>query len=191
MSLVTELRYRAITGDTATADGAVTARIEEATDLLEEFLERPLESAVRTEAMWPDRIGVLRPLATPITVAADYTIGFGGMTLTGTGPFTSVLGAPFGLPAGGVSVVYTGGFVERTANPTAAHRLPAQIERDIAWAAYAIGHRDAILAGLPAGAASVSVGDVSVSFTGGARGSGDDMTIRWSATTRRYRRRTL
>lgn len=184
MSLVTLARYRAITGDTATADTAVTALIEEATLKLEEDLGRPLESAERIEAMWPDRNGWLFPLALPITVAAGWTID-GNALRGGAWPLTS-----WPESTDYVSVTYTGGYVERTANPTAPNALPLCIERDIAWAAYTLANPESIP--IPSGASSVSVGDISISFgSRGVRATGDDLRIRWSRSTLRHKRRGL
>lgn len=187
MSLVTVARYQAITGDTGTAAASVSALVEEAVDMLEEDLGRPIESAERTEVMWYDRAGFVYPLALPITAAVGWTIE-GTALRDGTVAVTS----PWPGSTETVSVTYTGGFVERTANPGAANVLPAHIERDLAWAAYALGHADQVAAGVPAGARSVAVGDVSVSFGAeGADGSADDMRIRWSRATRRHHRRSL
>lgn len=183
MSLVTVDRYRAITGDEITAASAVSGFVEEAAALLEDDLGRPLEEAERTESMWPDRAGWLWPLATPIVTADGWTID-GHALRAGQWSVN-----PWPNSSDSISVTYTGGFVERTANPSADNRLPATIERDLAWAAYALGSVDEILAGLPAGTTSASVGDISISFDRGARGSADDMRIRWSRVTRRYRRR--
>ena len=99
MSLVTVARYRAITGDTATTASTVTARIEDAVDLLEEVLDRPLESAERTEALTPTRDGKLWPRAVPVTDPGDYTVD--GLALKG-GMFGSTT----------FTVTYTGGWVE-------------------------------------------------------------------------------
>lgn len=190
MSLVTTLRYGAITGDVTTAASAVSALIDEATDMLAEELGRPLTSQERTETMWPSRDGRwVFPLAVPITVAEGYRIEGDG--LRSTAPFANVTSAPF-ESTDTVSVTYTGGFVEPTANVGEPNALPRHLERDIAWAAYALGHVDEILSSIPAGATSISVGDLSVSFGPGASGaSNDDMTIKWSRVTRRHRRRGL
>jgi len=186
MSLVTIARYRAITGDATTSGSDVSARIEEAVDLLEDELDRPLTEAERTETMYPTRDGSLWPHAIPLVTCADYTID--GYRLYGSSapfPATDVLGDPTG-----VSVIYTGGWVERSANPTADNRLPVFIERDLAWAAYALGQtepgRQALA--VPPGASSVSLGDVSVSFANGRTASAPgEANIVWSPKTLRYR----
>jgi hypothetical protein len=187
MSLVTVDRYRAITGDAGTSAELVTARVEEALGMLEEDLGRPIESAERTEVMWYDRAHYLYPQAVPITAAAGWTIE-GNALRDGTVDVVN----PWPASQETVTVTYTGGYVERTANPSAANRLPVHIERDLAFAAYALGHADSIAASVPSGARSVAVGDVSVSFGAtGVTGSTDDLRIRWSRATLRYRRRSV
>lgn len=185
--LVTTERYRIITGDTATAAGTVTAAIEDATALLADELGRPdaLESAERTETMHVGPNGHLRPLAVPVTACAGYE--FDTAQIYGASPDS----APFrGLLASElpttVSVTYAGGFVERTANPSAANRLPVEVERDLAWAAYALAHPSAPVA---PGATSVSLGDASVSYGPSGAPGGGTGAVSWSRATLRWRRR--
>jgi len=184
--LVTVLRYRSITGDQVTGDEAVSARIEEATELLEGELGRPLEQAERTERMQPTRDGLLWPLATPLVAATDYTID--GHGLTGA----SVFGYDFirGGTMTAIDVTYTGGWLERTANPSSAFRLPVHIERDIAFAAQALGQTPTPLA-VPAGASSVSLGDASVTFKDGYHPDPADAGVSWSKETLGYRYRRV
>jgi len=184
--LVTVLRYRAITGDQASSDEAVSARIEEATELLEGELGRPLEQAERTERMQPTRDGLLWPLATPLAAATDYTID--GHALRGSSPFPS--GWDFIGGETALDVTYTGGWVERTANPGSAFRLPVHIERDIAFAAQALGQTPTPLA-VPAGASSVSLGDASVTFKDGYHPDPADAGVSWSKETLGYRYRRV
>ncbi len=184
--LVTVARYRVITGDTTTAASAASAAIEDATSLLSEALGRPeaLKSEARTETMHVDTAGVVRPLAVPVTVAAGYdfdTAALYGASPDST-PFRGIEASD--LPAT-VSVTYTGGWVERTANPSAANRLPSAMEIDIAHAAYRLTHPT--IGSVPAGASSVSLGDASVSYGPSGAPSGADVT--WSRQTMRWRRR--
>jgi hypothetical protein len=188
--IVTVGRYQAITGDTATAAATVSARIEEAVDLLEEHLDRPLEAIERTEVMWPSRDGCwLWPRATPIMVATGHKIEGDGLRpgalgWLGNDPY------PFDLDRT-VTVTYTGGWVERSANPSATNRLPVHIERDLAWVAYALGNPNKIATEIPTGVSSVRLGDVAISFAGGSGSrTVDEMSIRWSRRTRSYRRRS-
>lgn len=188
--LVTVERYRAITGDHDLADTSVTALIEHATELLEDELERPLEQDERTELMWRDREGWLWPRATPIVTAAGWTIEGNGLKPGGlTTPSVGVVDLE---PSSTIEVTYTGGYVERTADPSAPNRLPRSVEDDLAWAAYALGHPSTIGSNLPAGATSVRLGDIAVTWPpGGSERSRNDLTVRWSRTTLRLRRRSL
>ena len=185
--LVTVLRYRAITGDQASSDEAVSARIEEATELLEGELGRPLEQAERTERMQPTRDGLLWPLATPILAADGYTID--GHALSG-GSLVWWFDVASGSSTWAQDVTYTGGWVERTANPSSAFRLPVHIERDIAFAAQALGQTPTPLA-VPAGASSVSLGDASVTFKDGYHPDPADAGVSWSKETLGYRYRRV
>jgi len=182
--LVTVLRYRAITGDQASSDEAVSARIEEAIELLEGELGRPLEQAERTERMYPTRDGLLWPQATPLVAAEGYTID--GHALNGT----FVWWVNDHVVTMAVDVTYTGGWVERTANPSSAFRLPVHIERDLAFAAQALGQTPTPLA-VPAGASSVSLGDASVTFKDGYHPDPADAGVSWSAETLGYRYRRV
>lgn len=182
MALVTVARYRAITGDTATADVAVTARMEDAEDLLIDALGRELASEERTERMWPDRGGWLWPKCTPITAATGYTIDGHGLI--------GVFGPAWPDETGAVDVVYTGGWVERSANPLAANRLPVYIEHDLAWATYALINPDTNVTGYPAGAVSVRLGDAAVTFGPDGPPRPGTAAVKWSRRTLRHRHST-
>ena len=186
MALVTFVRYQTITGDTSTPDYLVSARIEYAVELLEDELGRPLASAVRTETMWPTRDGRLWPKAIPVTDAGDYQVD--GAALYAS-PFPQTFGFIEGTTS--VAVTYTGGWVERTANPVATNRLPTCIERDLAFVAKALGAPGSGgLDGLPAGVKQASVGDVSVTFDG-EPGAPSEAGIAWSTETLGYRYRRV
>lgn len=184
--LVTVERYRVLTGDTTTAASAASAAIEDATDLLADALGRPgaLKSAERTETMHVGDSGRLRPLAVPVTACADLEHDTAQMY--GASPDTTAFRGYFGddLPRT-LEVTYTGGFVERTANPGAANALPAAMEADIARAAYGLVHPT--IGSVPVGAQSVSVGDVSVSW--GASGAPSGADVAWSRGSMRWKRR--
>lgn len=183
--LVTVERYQVITGDTDTPSTAVEERIADATALLEDELARPLEEAERTERMYP-LAGVFYPLATPITDAGDWAVD--GATLR-YGVFGGVPDWLSGTDF--VEVTYTGGYVERSENPDEPNRLPAHVERDLAWAAYALGRPQPALASVPAGANAASVGDVSLSSSSAGGLSAASVGVAWSKATLRLRRRRL
>lgn len=187
--LVTVARYRTLTGDNTTAASAASAAIEDATSLLSEDLGRPdaLDSRERTETMHIDAGGMCRPLAVPVTVCAGFD--FDTAAIHGASPDTG----PFrGLEAGDlpatVAVTYTGGWLERTANPSATNRLPLSLEADIAHAAYHLCH-PATPGAVPAGVSSVSMGDASVSYGPSGAPSGATGAVSWSRQTMRWKRR--
>jgi len=183
MALVTFARYQAITGDIDTPEYLVSARIEYAVELLEDELARPLAAAERTEELWPTRDGRLWPTATPITDSGGYFVD--GLAL-----HASLFPAVFDFVGGttAVTVTYTGGWVERTANPVADNRLPTCIERDLAFAAMALADPTAgSLSGLPAGVTAATVGDVSVTFGPGGAGAASESQVSWSDETLAYR----
>jgi hypothetical protein len=173
--------YQRITGDTETDPAVASARIEEAVDALEDELARPLAQSERTERMWADRAGWFWPRATPIVEAEGYTVDGHGL-----------IGAPAHLSwtyGTGVDVTYTGGWLERTANE-GPFALPACIERDICYAADALGTLPQFGQAELVGAQSVRVGDVSVTHgAGGAPPIGDRLRGVWSRQTLRYRYR--
>jgi hypothetical protein len=185
MALVTVLAYQSITGDDTSAGSAVEEWIDRSVAKLEDALDRKIESGERTERMYPTRDGSLWPHAIPITVAPDG-LRVDGNRLYG-GLFT------FGTydPVTGHSseFTYTGGWVERSANPSAANRLPACIEEDIAIGAWVLGHPQplAVAAQIPAGATSVRLGDAAVSYGPGGAPGARARRIQWSAKTLGYR----
>lgn len=182
--LLTEARYRAITGD-ATAWSTVSARVEEAVELLEEDLDRGLAVAERTELLHPTRDGWLWPHSTPIVTATGWTVD--GLGVYGA------FGPGWPDSTGRVSVTYTGGWVERSANPNAPNRLPVCIERDLAFAAFTLEQADpSATSDYPAGVTSVRLGDAAVTFgpEGAPGATSDAQVVRWSRKTLAYRYRT-
>lgn len=162
-SLVTAARYRSVTLDTSSAEATVTAALERAEALVEEYLRRPLASTSRTETVRFAGDGRVYPAATPITaVTGGYVIVVGGQAISGA-PIDAAPSFPsFGettYPAT-ATITYTGGYD--------ASSLPETIAEVISWAAHRRLHTGA-LTSVPAGATAAAVGDVSVSF--GPRGA--------------------
>lgn len=173
--LVDTARYRAITGDETTADAVVSARLAEATEMLAGRLDRPLEHGEYTEQLWPTRGGWLWPRATPIESAGDYEVDGAGLR-----PRWTLQGGPY-------LVTYVGGWTAET--------VPACIARDLALAAFELGHQPADASGIDTtGATSVRVGDVAVGW-GGAGKPSDAAAARaercWSIATLRHRYRVV
>lgn len=191
--IVTVSTYRTVTGDTATLDVTVSAHLEDAQERLEEALDRPLAAIERVEVLIPRRDGSLSPRNVPLQAVSDGWV-IDGDRLIARWPWP---GGPTQLawyPALGPTITYTGGWVERTANPSATNRLPSCISDDICWTAYRLLHPidPAATASIMPGATSVQLGDAMVSFgPGGAPKAGGSAlsAICWSAQTMRYRYR--
>lgn len=187
--LVTVPRYRELTGDTTTDETTVTARLEDAQRLVEEYLRRPIERAERTERLRLYRYEgtdsgfdggwAVYPRATPIDAVATTGYTALGAALVGVSPDAGPLS--YGISpttVGYATVTYTGGWTEAT--------LPLTIARELARTAKALASPAA--SGVPAGATSVKVGDLSIGFgKEGATSGGLDATSR--SELRRYIRR--
>lgn len=174
--MITAVRYSEITGDTTTAATAVSARVEDAVELLEDYLDRPLAHGERTESLIPDRFGRLWPKATPISDGGDYTVE--GLALVGPGPFGL---SGFIDPTDSIEVTYSGGWTVDT--------LPSCIERDLAWATYRLLHPESVapLTTIAAGATSARLGDAALTWGAGGRPAPQDTDGWWSRRTRGYR----
>lgn len=181
MNLVTNQLYREETLDTSSDESAVSASLEKAQELVEEFIRRPLVSEERTERVrvYPD--GNTYPEATPIVTATGYTIEAGGYWLSGASEEVDFLRGSSGFR----EITYTGGYTVST--------LPTTIRKAIAWTAYYDLHptSDSVsLSQVPVGASSVSVGDASVSFgPGGASGGQGGLSEGTKTALRRWIRR--
>lgn len=168
MSLVTVQEYRDITRDVNTAAEEVSARIEEATDLVEEYLQRRLRFGTYTEELEIWDAAYAYPEVTPIVSVpsgASYAIDVGAVR------FRSVLSDLslndwlwYADPPGGIvnspgirplyaTLVYDGGYTNAT--------CPQTLKRGIARVArgLVVTNPQRVL-----GATSISVGDVSVSY---------------------------
>jgi hypothetical protein len=187
--LVTVATYRSVTEDTDTLDILVSARLEDAADRLAELLDRPLAEAQRDELMIPMRDGTVMPRATPIVTPPTGWIADGDRLIAGT---LVAWPDPLNPSLPGPTLTYTGGWVERTANPSADNRLPWSIVEDICWHAWHAGQsrRPSTLTA-PAGATSVRLGDASVTFgpNGAPGASAVASRYCWSSATMRYRYR--
>lgn len=172
--LISVERYRLITGDQDTAATAVTAAVEEATQLLGEDLGWEITEAERTETLQVFG-GKVYPSSIPITVVGDGQ-AIDGHAVTGAAP----IGSDFlteGVEGGPLraTLTYTGGWTDDT--------VPTTIARDIAWAARGILNPSAAL-GVPAGATSVTLGDASVTFANPQARSRSG--VGWSRSTLRW-----
>lgn len=182
--IVTVATYRAITGDSATATVTISAKLERAEEMLADELGRPdgLHQATRTERLWPTRDGYLWPTYTPLVSATGYDVDGDGLR--------GVFGPAWPDSDGSADATYVGGWVERSANPTATNRLPAYIEEDLSWAAWALA-RATTPSPYPAGAVNVRLGDASVTFgSDGAPANPGAGRVKWSRRTLAHRSTT-
>lgn len=161
LGAVTVAAYQVRTGDTTSAASSVSAALLEAESLISEDLRRDLPLDTRTESMIIRALGRLYPRAWPITACTSNVID--GRTLLGGMPdmqqFVVMIGVP-GYIKPRATVTYTGGFDAST--------LPVALAHAIYDLAGAVLSRSAV--SVPAGATSVSVGDVSISFASGDEG---------------------
>lgn len=165
MALVVEATYRRLTADTASPSGDVVAALADAQALLQDALRRPLESAVRVEAVRVGVDGLAWPLVTPITVVPA------GVTVEGH--------AVRGVPSAGLLGVltYTGGWTALT--------FPMTLAEALCGAAKELLHPTDRG---PVGARSYAVGDVSVVRFVTLKG---ELAPQWGPSVLAYRRRDV
>lgn len=149
--------YQRITKDTASATTDVTAALADAQAWVEQHCNRFLERATYTETLRVAENGYVYPSATPLVSVSSPP----SLTITGAGVYVGYLSFP-SVTVASVSaafplqttVTYVGGYTPAT--------LPVTLRRAIARVARLM-LTPAVLAGAPAGATSVSLGDVRVS----------------------------
>lgn len=187
--LLTTSYYRDLTGDTASPDAAVASAASAAQDLLEADLARSgyLESEERSEVclLYPD--GTLYPTATPITaIDGGYTVV--DDTVYGAVPdvveFTGLIDTT--REPKRATITYTGGYTTAT--------CPEPVLQDLAWATYAIlngtSSKTSAATSATAGASSVRLGDVAITWPAGALPSNPSrLGLAWSEATWRLRNR--
>lgn len=186
-TLVTVEEYRFITNDQTTAASAVSARLEQSLKLIDEYLQRHLETNTYTESceVWYTCEGSYAyPVNTPITsvpLDSTYIIDVNGRRLRGV--VSDVVNAPvFGFPYSDTvytTITYTGGFTHDT--------LPETLREIIAWGAVGLLRRSP---GVPVGATDVRVGDVAVKYPS-ARGGLDVLIPGASTSLRAYKRKRV
>lgn len=193
MALVSLARYQVITGDESSAASAVSARLEDAQRLLEEHLQRPLETGQRTEVIEVMADGRLFPKVTPVTaVSAPSGLPFVAGYMYAASPDVDTWSGffpPTTPPR--ATVTYTAGFDPAETDPDAVGYLPRTLERAIAWGAYVLLRPDDF-SSLPPGAVSVSLGDASISYGstgGGGAAAIADRQLVWPASVRPWKRK--
>lgn len=187
MDIVTVADYRTLTCDDTTPNATVSARLELATGLVEEELDRRLQFQSYTEKLPLQPNWLVFPHAVPVSsvttpsaaqpVYDGYALGTEAATLWWDpvfGPVDLWFIDPF------TEVTYTGGFTYAT--------LPKGLRLIICDLALALGNRQPALTS--AAVQSASVGDVSVSYGSGGTGTGsvDGILPGTSRRLRVYRR---
>lgn len=187
--LLTTTYYRQLTGDETTAATAVASAASAAQELLEADLARIgyLESAERTETLPLLDDGTLYPTALPITAVDGGLDWFDGVVYGAVPDIPSFTGLIEATQPRRVALTYTGGYTDAT--------CPEPILRDLAWVAYALIHgvsaRQAAASSASAGATSVRLGDVAITWPAGgsAAGAATRLGVVWSPATMAYRSR--
>lgn len=191
--LVSVMQYREITGDSETATAEVERVLTEAQGLLEGELRRPLEQQSYTETLVllsDPRTGVALafPTVTPI-VSVDGDLSHVNGVIYGATPTSSPFVDAFAGPPTTTTITYVAGFDPEEDDPTSRFYTPRQIVRDIAWCAKALLAPLDAPSTVMAGATSVSVGDVSVTF--GDEQAPGEVGVRWSCGSLEWKRRSV
>lgn len=194
--LVTVDEYRRITRDETTDESVVEANLDEALKLVEDELDRILTHGEYTELLPVSNMGRVYPKAVPLTeVAASasygildtYTIGSVGRSLLSDFDMVIESSGDYGYDYArdvGMgqyqTVTYRGAFTHAT--------LPPGLRRVLCHVAFALENGGS--SSIPAGAQSVSVGDVSIAFRGDANSGSelDSLLPGTSAGIRKWRR---
>jgi hypothetical protein len=161
-TLVTDERYRALTGDLTSSQATVLANLERAVRKAAGVLNRPdggLQSAARVDTGY-EYAGVVAPVCTPVTVGPVVA------PIAGSDAFDDAwIFAGWANPniqrRRKVTITYTGGWTAYDG----AVPLPQDIEDAIVAATQALCFPVAVVAGLAlTGAHSANVGDVNVAY---------------------------
>lgn len=157
-SLVTYAEYQRITGDTTTGQSAVNQALADAQQLAEERTSRTWSYGTYDETLLVFPNGLVYPSAVPIesvSIPAGATIRGHGIAVGSLGPWSDAyIDVPWSGSPRRLDVTYSGGWTVQT--------LPFTLKQAVASGAYRMLHAVA-LAGVPAGAKSVSLGDASIS----------------------------
>jgi hypothetical protein len=180
--LVTLQEYRDITKDATTENEEVNAHLARAILLIEEYLQRRLESRTYTEVLevWWD--GYVYPINTPVTAvppSAAYEIDVGGRRIFGSLGTYSVVTGWWWPDSNRAAIEYTGGFTNVT--------LPYTLKEYICFVARSLIRRTT---GTLIGAQEASVGDVRVKYPS-VTGALDSLVPGASLGLRPYKRKRV
>jgi hypothetical protein len=169
VTILTLAKYRALTGDSTTDDAVVEAMLPVAQDVAELELGRAglLEAGDHTETLdvWSGDSGPwAAPTAVPLADDEPLRIAPGVTRLKAQG-FVGWSGYHGARPTwvARATITYSGGYDSATA--------PASLLLGLARVTRSLLGADPALAGVPAGAKSVTVGDASISFAAPVGGS--------------------
>lgn len=161
--------YRWVTQDQSTPSGNVEHALDDALDLAEDYCNRRFAYAEHTETLYVYRDGKVYPTNTPVA-SVTSPANLGSTAIQGAGIYLGVfLPTPAYLNAGdwqaGVppqsAVTYMGGYQPYGVDDGPTSALPTTVFRVVSRIAWLITH-PAVLQGVPGGARSAAVGDVSV-----------------------------
>lgn len=165
-ALVTAAEYKTITRDTATDDATIDASLDAAVLMLNDLLDRVLESGEQTEDVdiegWDTGNPRIYPQAVPVTVApAGMAIDGGGFAIIGGSPDFGPFWFGAELTPGvrtRATIVYTGGYTHAD--------LPYGLRRAICRVAHAINVPNGEGGGWPVSMTQAINGDVRVMVDG-------------------------
>lgn len=173
MSLASIAQYRMVTNDLTTEDYKVTSALADAQNQIEEFCQREFDQAQRTETLRLYPNGRVYPKAFPLVSVLNMAgamidgwavlLGYGYQwATTGLNPFVSGFGADTWAWTPQITMTYTGGY--------APGLIPPSVTRAACQVTYDLLH-PVMMAGVPTGATSITVGDTSISGPFGSIGS--------------------
>lgn len=164
--------YQRFTSDLTPSAPAVTGAIVTAQQLVDEHCKRHFAYGSYTETLPVSSNGRVYPKATPVeAVTSPSGTSLAGSAVRGAGAAWSLFDPLTGATTRTVELTYTGGYQPYGTASGVTPALPAKLALAIAKVAYNLLH-PVVLAGVPSGTTSASVGDVSVSSSTGRDLSG-------------------
>ena len=172
-ALVSPADYARITKDTATNASDVADALTDTLGLVDDYCNRHFAYGTWTETLYVYRDGKVYPTNTPLDVVTTPA-GLAPTAIQGAGVYLGVfLPTPAYINAGDwnaavppqSTVTYKGGYQPFGTTDGPTPQLPVKVMRVVCRIAWMSLHPVA-LQGVPAGAKSASVGDVSVSTSG-------------------------
>jgi len=163
--------YQWVTKDTTSVDADVERALDEALELVEDDTHRKLAYAQHTETLYVYRNGMVYPTNSPVASVSSPT-NLASTAIQGAGVYLGVnIPTPAIVNAGDwqaavppqAAVTYMGGFQPWGTTDGPTPQLPMTLARVLCRVSFLILHPSTVLSGVPVGAKSASVGDVSIS----------------------------